>query len=449
MSRSVRSIRIALAVAALVGCASPSFGQGSLVLPPCSLGDADWRLDPVFQASRHPSQRGHKVGELRCKTVDVSTWTIGGANFRLVRAKIFEATGSDGDGIQQGVNLFILSRGSDDAAKVIGRALEPYSVSLDEPKYYSQAEGKPEGVIVQLDRRVGTAYLVSGDTMRRIDTHGWINAPGTSPPAGWVPGPVRNVDLRRMKGYVSLFRDGADDPARPGSAADEGKAIEFDLALVGDRFVTTGSRVVEAHFAQETEEWTGFISNVEELQIARQRLPAGTEPCDISGWSADTDPTGMTLRASPHAQGRVIGRIPAPWKAPDRGGDTGETYRSQFQVIGYRNGWFLVRDITAPGVAYGERYPRNLPQAPRGQGWVSARLVGAALANGSLPAGRLYQAPNENSAHATVSRQESPIGTGDPVQRLHACSGVWGLVEVGGHRGWWRGICANQVTNCS
>ncbi len=94
--------------------------------------------------------------------------------------------------------------------------------------------------------------------------------------------------------------------------------------------------------------------------------------------------------------------------------------------------------ITAPGVAYGERYPRSLPQAPRGQGWVSARLVGAALANGSLPAGRLHQAPNDNSAYANVSRQDSPVGTGDPVQRLHACSGIWGLVEVGGHRGWWR-----------
>jgi hypothetical protein len=449
VSKSVRTIRIASAVAVLVGLATPSFGQGSLVLPPCSLGDTDWRLDPVFQASRDPSQRGHRVGELRCKTVDVSTWTIGGQNLRLVRAKLFEATGSDGDGIEQGVNLFILSRGLDDGATVIGRALEPYDVSRNEPKFFSQAESRPEGVIVQLDRRVGAAYLLSGDAMRRIDTHAWINAPGTRPPAGWIPGPVRNVDLRRMKGYVSLFRDGADDPARPGSAADAGQAIEFDLALAGDRFVTTGSRVVDAHSAQDTEEWTGFVSDVEELLIARQRLPAGTEPCDIGGWSADSDPAGMNLRAGPSARARVIGRIPAPWKAPDRAGDTGETYRSEFKVIGYHNGWFLVRDISAPGVAYGERYPRHLPQAPRGQGWVSARLVGAALANGSLPAGRLYQAPNEHSAYANVNRQDSPIGTGDAVERLHACSGVWGLVEVGGHRGWWRSICSNQVTNCS
>jgi len=449
MSGAVRNTRIALAVAALVGTAAPSLAQGSLVLPPCSMGDTDWRLDPVFQASRHPSQRGQQVGALRCKTVDVSTWTVGGQNLRLVRAKLFEATGTEGDGIQQGVNLFILSRGFDDAGTVIGRALEPYDISRDEPKFFSDAEARPEGVIVQLDRRVGSAYLVSGDTMRRIDTHAWISAPGTSPPAGWIPGPVRNVDLRRMKGYVSLFRDGANDPTRPGSASDEGRAIEFDLSLVENRFVTTGSRVVEAHFAQDTEEWTGFVEDSEELRRARRRLPAGTEPCDISAWSADTDPAGMNLRAAPSAQARVIGRIPAPWKAPDRDGDAGSTYRSEFKVIGYQNGWFLVRDIKAPGVPYGERYPRSLPQAPRGQGWVSARLVGAALANGGLPPGRLHQAPNDNSAHANVSRQDGPVGTGDPVQRLFACSGGWGLVEIGGHRGWWRGICANQVTNCS
>ncbi len=449
MSLSARITRIALAVAAGVACATPSLAQGSQVLPPCSLGDTDWRLDPVFQASRHPSQRGHSVGELRCKTVDADTWTVAGQPVHVLRAKIFEATGRGGDGIQQSVNLFVVSRGADGAGPVIGRTLEPYDVSRDEPKYSSRIVETRHGAILQLDRRVSRAYLVAGDELRRIDTHAFLSAPGIAPPSGWVPGPVRNVDLDRMKGYISLFRDGADDPARPGSVADAGRAIEFDLTLAGDRFVTTGARVVEAHFAQDPEEWTGFVSDAEEQQIARQRLPAGTESCDLGAWSMDTDPAGMNLRAAPNAQARVIGRIPAPWKAPDRDGDPGQTYRSQFTVIGYRNGWFLVRDITAPGVAYGERYPRSLPQAPRGQGWVSARLVGAALANGSLPAGRLYQAPNEHSAYATVTRQDSPVGTGDAVQRLHACSGIWGLVEVGGHRGWWRRLCANQVTNCS
>jgi hypothetical protein len=181
MSLSARITRIALAVAAGIACATPSLAQGSQVLPPCSLGDTDWRLDPVFQASRHPSQRGHRVGELRCKTVDADTWTVAGQLVHVLRAKIFEATGSGGDGIQQSVNLFVVSRGADGSGPVIGRMLEPYDVSRDEPKYASRIVETRHGAILQLDRRVSRAYLV-GDELRRIDTHAFLSAPGSLPP---------------------------------------------------------------------------------------------------------------------------------------------------------------------------------------------------------------------------------------------------------------------------
>ncbi|MFN3855679.1 MAG: hypothetical protein ACK4M0_14905 [Phreatobacter sp.] len=156
------------------------------------------------------------------------------------------------------------------------------------------------------------------------------------------------------------------------------------------------------------------------------------------------------MRAGPSARARFLGIVPPAWSVPGRDGEPGETYRAEFEIAGYRDGWFLIRNIRAPGVDYGERYPRGRPQPFRGQGWVAARLVGAALANGGLPAGRLYQAPNRYAAARDVAHADGEgISTGDVVQRLHACSGRWALVEIEGVRGWWNGLCSNQVTNCS
>ncbi len=433
-------------IATTLATAAPGFAQAEL--PSCSLGETDWRTDAVFQASRHASQRSQPVGELRCQSIEQSLSPMGADKLRVVRAKVFEASGS-GDGIQQSVNLFTLSRVTAAEEKVIARFLEPYDISRDQPYFHVLVHQRGGDTIVELGEKVRSAYRISGDSVTRIDAHAWVEGIGAAAGSGWVHGPVRRVDFSGMRGFVSIYRAGADDPARPGSAFDEGKAIQVELALDGDRLVARGAQVVDTSFIQDVEDWTAFVEASEEARRAKRRLPAGTEPCDIAGWSADTDPAGMNVRASPSASARVVGKIPPPWKAPDRSGDVGETYRAQFRIAGYRDGWFLIRDISAPGVAYGERYPRNLPQPYRGQGWVSARLVGAALANGNLVPGRLHLAPSVHSATRPALRQGEPVSTGDIVQRLYACSGPWGLIEIEGTRGWWAGICANQVTNCS
>lgn len=434
-----------LLVMALAGAPASMAGPA---LTACSLGDTDWRSDPVFLSGRDPSQPTLPAGALQCRSIEQSLFPIGSDHLRIVRAKLFAASGT-GEGVEQPFNLFVLIREGTAGAQVLARFLEPYDIVRDQPHFHVLVHRHEEGYIIELGEKVRSAYRMSGGNVTRIDAHAWVEGIGAVAGPDWIAGPVRRVSFREMRGFVSIFPAGSDDPTRPGSAFDPGRAIAVDLALDGNRLVSRGARVVDPHFVQDVEDWTDSVEAREEARRARRRLPVGTEPCDIAGWSADPDPAGMNVRARPSASARILGKIPPPWPIAGGSGDRSDSFRSEFRIIGYRDGWFLIGDITAPGVAYGESYPRNRPQPYRGQGWVSARFVGAALANGNPAPGRLHLAPSVHAPTRPALRQGEPVSTGDTVQRLHACSGTWGLIEIEGTRGWWRGICANQVTTCN
>jgi hypothetical protein len=437
----------ALALLLVTSGAGPGLAQDTHTLPTCNLGEVNWRTDPVLLAGRHPSEAGRPVGPLTCRSVDQASFPVAGGTLRVLRSRVFESRG--GDEAEQNVALFEVNRQTTAGTTVMGRFFERYEVSRDQPAFHILAYDRDEGILIELGPRAPVAYLVTGDRVRRIDAHAWVADAGAAAGRGWVAGEAGRVSILDMTGSMTFFRAGADDPARAGSAADPGRNVEVSLALEGDRLVAREPRVVEPQVVRSAEEWEQFVQDSEALRTARARLPAGTEPCSVSGWSIDTDPAGLAMRAEPNRTARVVGKLPPPWKPGNPDVDV-EAYRTQFRIVGYRNGWFLVRDVTAPGVAYGEPYPRSRPAAPRGQGWVSARFVGAALANGGLPEGILRQAPSPRAAGQIVRRQDDmPITTGDTADRLLACSGHWGLVDIGGRRGWWLGICANQVTNCS
>ncbi|WP_439574939.1 hypothetical protein [Phreatobacter sp.] len=440
---AVLGLLTAAGLPATVALAQPS-------LPACSLGEADWRQDRTFLESRHPAIRHQPVAPLACRTVEVVTEPVGTDRLRVLRARVFETRG-DGEGIQQGVNLIVLSRLAGDAEKVLGRFLVPYDVSRDAPAFFPTVQAVGDAIVVHLGDSVATAYRIAGDRVVPFDSHAWAASAFPAAGPGWVPGRVRKVNFASMEGFVSLYRAGSDDPATPGSAYDGGgRVVRAALAFDGDRLVARGAAVVDHGVLQDVEETVEIVEAQEAADLARRRLPAGTEPCMLSAWSVDPDPSGLNVRAGPSPRSRVLGRVPPAWTTPGRDGEPGETYRAEFEIVGYRDGWFLIRGIKAPGVDYGERYPRSRPQPYRGQGWVAARLVGAALANGGLPAGNLYQAPNRHSASREVRRADGErISTGDIVQALHACSGRWGLIGIEGARGWWNGLCSNQVTNCS
>jgi hypothetical protein len=426
-------------------------GAQATNLPSCSLEGFDWQGDPVLAESRHPATRHHRISGLICRTTEVYEPMAGEVRLRVLRAKVYQA-GSGGDGspgVQESVNLFTVSRVTPQGEVPVGRFLARYDISRDRP-FIDPAVGVVDGEpILTLGRNVATAYRITTGGIVPFDAHAWVGKAAGTLERNFVAGQVRLVDFTRMAGYLAVFPADSDDPARPGSERTDLALVKAHLAFENGQLVVKSVERVHRNEIQDVEESAAIADIEESFASARRRLPRGTEPCYLNAWSIDTDPAGLNVRAGPSERSRVLGRVPPAWTAPGRDGDPGTTYRSEFEIAGYRAGWFLIRKIKAPGEDYNERYPRSRPQPFRGQGWVSARHVGGALSNGGLPTGRLMQAPNAHAAFRDVARNGEPISTGDIVQRLYACSGNWALIEMEGVRGWWNTICSNQVTNCS
>ena len=200
-----------------------------------------------------------------------------------------------------------------------------------------------------------------------------------------------------------------------------------------------------------------FTGSVFSAQAAE--LPTDTEPCEISGWSVDPDPSGLNVRAAPSTRSRVIGTLPPPFRFKGAGEAMDEAgYRTKFDIVGYRNGWFLIEGAVPPGRRYYDRigtgpsdYPPRHPKTFQGRGWVSVTMVGAQYANGGTRMGGLFAEPREDAdwmpAHNAYGGEIS--ADGGP-KRIISCRGPWAEVEShDGKRGWWRKLCSNQVTNCS
>lgn len=433
---------------ALLACTSLAGAAGAQGMPPCSMEGVDWRNDPVFTASRPPAVRQQPVEALTCRTTEVYAAMSGGLLLHVRRAKVFEPR-EGGEGIEQAVNLYTVMRATAAGEEEVGRFLAPYDVSRDKPfidPRLGVVAGEP---ILSLGWGLETAYRLTPSGIVAFDAHTWLAKARDLAGPGLAFGQVRLIDFDRMAGYVAVFPPGSDDPARPGTERADTRLLKAHLAFQDGRLVTLRVERADRAEIQDVEESAAIASMEESARDARRRLPRGTEPCYLHAWSIDTDPAGLNVRAEPSANGRVVGRVPPAWTTPARDGEAGTTYRSEFEIAGYRDGWFYIRKIKAPGEDYDQRYPRSRPQPFRGAGWVSARLVGAALSNGGLPNGRLMQAPNAYASFREVTRNGEPITTGDIVQRLYACSGSWALIEMEGVRGWWSSLCSNQVTNCS
>jgi hypothetical protein len=123
---------------------------------------------------------------------------------------------------------------------------------------------------------------------------------------------------------------------------------------------------------------------------------------------------------------------------------------TEFTIIGFRDGWFLIEGAKPPGKEYEPDRPLKFPKVYAGRGWVAANKVGASFANGATRGGGLFQAPHVDARWTRVpDRHGNEIGPDSSPDRILTCSGLWALVEKNGVRGWWRNLCSNQVTNCS
>jgi hypothetical protein len=166
----------------------------------------------------------------------------------------------------------------------------------------------------------------------------------------------------------------------------------------------------------------------------------GATACQVSGWSDDHDPAGLNVRAAPRKDAAIIGRIPA---ARDQAGDT---YAAEFDIIGSRDGWLLVR--AARFADYGDGKGDHAVFA--GPGWVFADKVRFLINREEMRSAPRADAP-------IVARLSARGGASGPdsatIDHVHGCSGAF--VDITAHsesaapaRGWATDICSNQVTTC-
>jgi hypothetical protein len=87
-------------------------------------------------------------------------------------------------------------------------------------------------------------------------------------------------------------------------------------------------------------------------------LPAGVTECNFRALSNDPDSAGLNVRDAPDRNARVLGRLP-PRDIASRLQTTGSfIVRAEVQVIGYRNGWFLIEAGGAGPPYYEQAGPR-------------------------------------------------------------------------------------------
>lgn len=165
--------------------------------------------------------------------------------------------------------------------------------------------------------------------------------------------------------------------------------------------------------------------------------------CSLHLYSKDADVRGTNIRTAPTIDAPIIGTIPG------ERAEAGTRIGPEFEVIGSKDGWLLVRNAYWRGYEYGEKL------LLRGPGWISAGLVGFEIENSWL-----YDAPRADARK--ILRLSSPDNTDaeslwgpDSVQikRVYGCSGSFLDVDLetpDGQkaRGWITSICGNQVTTC-
>jgi hypothetical protein len=298
----------------------------------------------------------------------------------------------------------------------------------------------------------------------------WLAEAAKFLPEGYVFGQVIATAPDDSEATIAVFPADANDPESPGSAFGPGQVLDVLLQDDGHGVTPIAGAFHDREPITPSEDPSdrseaGYAYLHREIWIEGQwYYPTGTEACDLRGWSIDENPAGLNVYLKPSPDSRFLGTLPPRYSFPG-GSEAGpeEGYFTEFDIIGYRDGWFMIEHAEPPGRSYADpdSYPDDHPEPFAGRGWIPADRVGAQYANGDMPVraedengvpvGGLYQAPSIDAAWTpALNEYGSPISADGGPKRILACSGLWALVEShDGVVGWWRRLCSSQVTNCS
>ncbi len=436
-----------LVAAVMAGCAAPAVAAEPQAVASCTTEGMNWSGDPVFRSSLHPYQRDRAIPSIACKVETVRELQADGRRLRLTLGALHHERV---DGPKLNVKLVDVALVEDGFARGVARVFLGPDPLSGEILFEPQVRVGDGDLYLRLSPRHRYLFRLKDGVMSASHAFGWREALDGAFPSDARSGQAIGIDLERMEGRIAVRSIAKDIGQPPGSAYAESLVLAANLAFRDGRLFAETADIVPNRKGDDP--FLDLINEMDEtVRAGLKDLPHGTEPCSFGAWSNDPDPAGLNVRAAPSPQAKVLGIVPPPRKLPKEEAFSGEPVKSEFRVIGHRDGWFLIENVTPPGVAYEVPYPRHLPQPFKGRGWVNGRMIGGALANGGLPEGRLYVSPHADAASLEViDSHGNRIGPDTPIRRIHACSGWWALIETNdGQRGWWRSICSNQATNCS
>ena len=165
---------------------------------------------------------------------------------------------------------------------------------------------------------------------------------------------------------------------------------------------------------------------------------AGAVSCAVRGYANDSDPKGTNIRSAPRSDAPIIGRV-APLAKVDGDMWTGV----EFEIVGARNGWLLIRNgDPANGLIFDAAHQAD------GRGWVSGRLVGTSL---RMPAFR--SAPRRDAPVVAKMAGDDWGPDSAAVSMVHGCQGDYIEVTAAPYRGkpvrgWSYKPCSSQLTTC-
>lgn len=145
--------------------------------------------------------------------------------------------------------------------------------------------------------------------------------------------------------------------------------------------------------------------------------------CSFGAFVAETDPAGLNVRAAPGATAKVLGKLPPTFVEASMGYGV----RVEVEVIGARNGWFLIRNAR-DNEALTNRPPRPMYA---GDGWVSGSKL---TVKSQADVGRAQ--PNLKAKTVLRVGDNETFDNDLLVEagRLADCTGKWAQVEFADQR---------------